>query len=140
MPTGRDRDDVMLESPLAVDIESAERLYQAAEEALRASMAAWGAAFDAAQAGGADRVRWMIEEAAWTANRRANAVRNIAWELADQVLSSSREHVRGQLLMQPAVPQPPAPPAPRPVQPTQQMSPQTVVRFPSDPAPTGASA
>jgi hypothetical protein len=128
-----------------MDIETAERLYQAAEEALRASMAAWGAAFDAAQAGGTDRGRWMIEEAVWTANRRANVVRNIAWELADQVLSSSREQVRGQLLGQQVAPQPmpasqPAA-APRAPQPTQQVPPtQTVVRLPTDPATHGALA
>jgi hypothetical protein len=84
----------------------------------------------------------MIEEAAWTANRRANVVRNIAWELADQVLSGSREQVRGQVLGHQAMGQPavPSQPSPRPVQPTQQMPAQTVVRLQPDPSPSGASA
>jgi hypothetical protein len=124
-----------------MDIEMAERLYVAAEESLRASLAAWGAAFDAAQSSGNDRVRWMIEEASWNANRRANVVRNIAWELADHVLSSSREQVRGQLLGQPALaPQAPAAvPAPS-VEQTQQMPAQAVVRLATEPGPRATSA
>jgi len=83
-----------------MDGEMAERLYQAAEDSLHAAFASWAAAFDAAQATGNDRVRWIVEEAAWNANRRAKAVRNLAWELADEVLTASREQVREQLLGQ----------------------------------------
>jgi hypothetical protein len=122
-----------------MDGETAEKLYQAAEDSLRASLAAWGAAFDAAQATKTDRVRWIVEEAAWTANRRANVVRNIAWELADQVLTSTREQVRQQLLSAMQQQQQPMP-APPPVQQTPappQQSPaaafgtQGVVRLPT---------
>ena len=83
-----------------MDSEMAERLYQAAEDSLRAALAAWGAAFDAAQATGNDRLRWIVEEAAWNAKGRANVVRNLARELADEALTASREQVREQLLGQ----------------------------------------
>jgi len=126
-----------------MDGEMAEKLYQAAEDSLRASLAAWGAAFDAAQATGSDRVRWIVEEAAWTANRRANVVRNLAWELADQVLSTSREQVRAQLIghltHQPGMPtappmQQPMAPMPPPPQPSQQpFGTQGVVRLAPQP-------
>ena len=127
-----------------MDGEMAEKLYEAAEDSLRASLAAWGAAFDAAQATGTDRVRWIVEEAAWTANRRANVVRNLAWELADQVLSSSRDQVRQHLLghmtqQASAVPAAPIVEQQVPQMPSaQQAEPpafgtQSVVRFPTNP-------
>ena len=124
-----------------MDSEMAEKLYQAAEDSLRASLAAWGAAFDAAQATGTDRVRWIVEEAAWNANRRANTVRNLAWELADQVLTTSRDQVRNHLLgqmmqqqavaQQPMATQPPMPPAPPPTTPP--FGGQGVVRLATNP-------
>jgi hypothetical protein len=134
-----------------MDGDMAEKFYEAAEDSLRASLAAWGAAFDAAQATGNDRVRWIVEDAAWTATRRANAVRNLAWEIADQVLSSSREQVRqkliGHLEQQASAPAPAAQPPPSPAmqqQPPQQGVPppygtQSVVRLAPNPA-DGSSA
>jgi hypothetical protein len=134
-----------------MDGEMAEKFYEAAEDSLRASLAAWGAAFDAAQATGNDRVRWIVEDAAWTATRRANAVRNLAWEIADQVLTSSREQVRqklaGHLVDQqppaPASAQPPAPPMQQQPPPPQTPAPpygtQSVVRLAPNPA-DGSSA
>jgi hypothetical protein len=133
-----------------MDGEMAEKFYEAAEDSLRASLAAWGAAFDAAQATGNDRVRWIVEDAAWTATRRANAVRNLAWEIADQVLSSSRQQVRQKLLGNLGDQQPQASaPAPQPAPPMQQQAPpqtpappygtQSVVRLAPNPA-DGASS
>ena len=120
-----------------MDGEMAEKLYQTAEDSLRASLSAWGAAFDAAQATGNDRVRWIVEEAAWTASRKASAVRNLAWDVADQVLTASRDQVRrqqmGRISDQPlAAPSPiqqPAAPvtAPQPAPP--QFGGQSVVRL-----------
>ena len=88
--------------------EQAERLYQSAEESFRASLDAWGKAFDAAQAGG-DIAFWDMEEAAWRANRQISSVRAQAWELCDQLLSESRERIRRAALTPPPQPLRPAP-------------------------------
>lgn len=91
-----------------MDHEQAERLYQSAEESLRASLDAWGKAFDAAQAGG-DMVLWDLEEAAWRANRQISSVRAQAWELCDQLLGESRERIRRAALTPPPQPMRPTP-------------------------------
>ena len=81
-----------------MDSQFAEKLYQAAEDSLRTSLQAWASAFEAARSAGRDRGKWQVEEAAWTANRRAMAVRNLAWEAADQALSVSRDQARADAL------------------------------------------
>ncbi|MGH7903926.1 MAG: hypothetical protein ACREPA_07345 [Candidatus Dormibacteraceae bacterium] len=88
-----------------MDHQQAERLCQSAEDSHRASLEAWGKAFDNARgSGGAGD--WDLEESTWRASRQAGLVRSLSWEVAEEVLTDSRERVRRSFIdrFEPAAP------------------------------------